>query len=254
MSLGAVEMTPLEVNTLYMMLANRGMAVEPYLISKVMDNKSRSLYEQQMVEKRQVINRESVYILIHMMKKVLQPGGTAGYLKSSYGLNFDLAGKTGTTQDNRDAWFNAFNVNLAGTVWIGHDENISMGKSFTGGGVSSPLVAAILKKASEYYEWADFTYDESYHLVNQPVCLLSGKVPEPGKCKYIVNDALFLEGTEPGQYCDLTPEEETKRAIMKGLETSEVQSDTTTPEEDADAVKPIENTETEKKSENAGQM
>lgn len=216
LALGAAEMTPLEVNSLYAMLANQGVAVQPYLIDKVIDSKSSVIYEKSMPQKRRISEKEPAYLLLNIMRKVLEAGGTAGYIRKTYGLEGDFAGKTGTTQGNRDIWFNGINADLAGTVWIGHDANHSLGSNFTGGMGAAPIWALIMKKASSLYDLGVFRTDDSYNLVRQPVCLLSGKVPEEGKCRFIEENAYFLEGTEPGEYCDLPVEEEKKRALMKG--------------------------------------
>ncbi len=215
LALGATEMTPLEVNTLYAMLANQGNSIQPYFISKIIDSKSQVFYERNVSQQKKVVSKEPAYLLLNIMRKVLEAGGTAGYIRKAYGLEGDFAGKTGTTQGNRDIWFNGINTDLAGTVWIGHDANHSLGSNFTGGMGAAPIWALIMKKASSFYNLPSFKKDDFYAIVRQPVCLLSGKAPNE-KCKFVEENAYFLEGTEPGEYCDFSEEEENKRALMKG--------------------------------------
>lgn len=225
MALGTAEMTPYEVNSMFVALANQGEAVKPYLISKVVDNRSRVIYEAPVRQRKRVVSKEAAYLVINMMRKVLSPAGTGAGIRPAYKLNdLDLAGKTGTTQDYRDTWFNGINPALVGTVWIGQDKNKSMGRGFTGGMAAAPLWAKIMKKASEYYTLSKFTYDSSYSFVRQPVCLLSGKVPTE-KSLFVEKNALFIEGTEPGEYNDLSEEELKKRALMKGWIKEEVKKD-----------------------------
>lgn len=233
LALGTAELSPLELNMLFMMMANKGVAVTPYLITKVIDNKSNVLYEASLPQGRRVVSKEADYLTINMMRRVLGRGGTAGHIPREYGLNFDVAGKTGTTQRSWDTWFNGINPSLAGTVWIGHDENSPLGKSFTGSAVSAPIWAKIMKQASLFYNMGSFSYDGSYRFIRQSVCLLSGKAAVKDKCKFVDHDALFIEGTEPGDYCDLSPEEETKRAMMKNWIDKPEEKDETTKEEAA---------------------
>lgn len=216
LALGTAELSPLELNMLFMMIANKGVAVTPYLITKVVNNKSRVLYEASPVQGRRIVSKEADYLIVNILRRVFGRGGTGGRLPRAYGLDIDIAGKTGTTQHSWDAWFNGINASLAGTVWIGHDENKAMGRGFTGGVVAGPIWAKIMKQASIFYNLGSFSTDSSYRFVHQPVCLLSGKAVVKDKCKFVDENALFIEGTEPGDYCDLTPEEENKRALMKG--------------------------------------
>jgi hypothetical protein len=69
-----------------------------------------------------------------------------------------------------------------------------------------------------------FNSNSTYNLVRQPVCLLSGKVPTE-KCKFVEENAYFISGTEPGEYCDLSEEEMTRRALIKGWTSQEKQED-----------------------------
>jgi penicillin-binding protein 1A len=215
MSLGAIQMTPVEMNNMFLMLANKGYTITPFFISKIVDNKQRIIFEQGMVQPKRIASKEGVYLITNMLKKVIGGPGTAGSIKKNYGLNFDIAGKTGTTQDNRDAWFSGFSSELVGTIWIGHDENISLGGEYTGGRTVAPLWAIIMKKASAYYDNKNFQFGD-LKLIRQPVCLLSGKAPVNGKCKYIEEEAYFIDGTEPGEYCNLSEDEEINRASLKG--------------------------------------
>ncbi len=215
LALGATEMSPLEINNMFMVLANDGKTTIPYLIEKIKDNKARIIYNKIPEQNKRVVSREANYLVVNMMRYVLRPGGTAGHLKSAYALNFDMAGKTGTTQDYRDAWFNGFNPSIVGTIWIGHDDNLSLGKGFTGGSVAAPLWGQIMKEAQKNVEMGTFKCSDC-NLITQPVSLLSGKVPKSENDKYIDKKALFIEGTEPGEYCNLSEIEKERRAKLKG--------------------------------------
>ena len=219
LALGAVDMSPFELNKLYTMIANMGEIVEPFYIYKIVDPKGKVIYETQKSIPKRIVSKEAAFLVAKMMREVLRPGGTAGWIPSNYGLvNVDLAGKTGTSQDNKDIWFNMINPELVGTVWIGEDTNKRFSKTITGGVGAAPVLAAVFKKALETYIMGSFTYD-GLSLVKQPVCILSGKVPAKGKCdEYVDYNALFIEGTEPGDYCSLSEEEHKKRAVMRSLQ------------------------------------
>jgi penicillin-binding protein 1A len=111
LALGSSSVTLLELTSAYGVFANQGIRVEPYAISTVQDHGGEVL-EQSMAEPRQVISRETAYLLTNILEDVIQRG--TGQLAKS--IDRPIAGKTGTTNDYTDAWFVGFTPNLVGGI------------------------------------------------------------------------------------------------------------------------------------------
>lgn len=120
MALGSGVITPMQIASSYAVFANGGYQVSPYFIEKITDQKNKVLYEVQKPALKQVITPQNAYLMTQAMQSVIQTGTAkaALVLKRS-----DLAGKTGTTNNQVDAWFSGFNSNLLATVWVGYDNS-----------------------------------------------------------------------------------------------------------------------------------
>jgi penicillin-binding protein 1B len=115
--LGVTEVTMRELTAAYTAFPNLGERVEPFLVTEVRDSKGKRLFEQEPQRKR-VADAAPVYIMHTLLRGVVQRG-TANRLKR-YGLGW-VAGKTGTTNDYRDAWFVGYTPDMVTTVWTGFD-------------------------------------------------------------------------------------------------------------------------------------
>lgn len=155
MSLGAGETTLLRMTTAYSMLANGGKKVTATLIDRIQDRTGRTVWrhdrrdcadcqvaewrgqtEPELVDNRdQIVSPHTAYQVTSMLEGVVQRG--TGYRVKKVGK--PLAGKTGTTNDEKDAWFVGFSPDLVVGVFIGFDEPRPMGKGATGGGLASPI-------------------------------------------------------------------------------------------------------------------
>jgi penicillin-binding protein 1A len=138
MALGAVEVSPIDMATAYDAFANGGRRVEAYGINRIRTPRGRVIYQRSVRENAsgQAINNPPLYYLNQMLRGVIT-GGTA---RSVAIAGRDLAGKTGTTSDYKDAWFVGYTGGFVTAVWVGKDDNSPM-RGVTGG--SSP--AAIWK-------------------------------------------------------------------------------------------------------------
>ena len=120
MALGSGVITPMQIASSYAIFANGGYQVSPFFIQKITDQSNKVLYEAQKPELKQVITPQNAYLMTQAMQSVIQTG-TA---KAALALKRpDLAGKTGTTNNQVDAWFSGFNSNLLATVWVGYDNS-----------------------------------------------------------------------------------------------------------------------------------
>ena len=128
-ALGSFEATPYQLATAYNVLANGGLKVEPVTVLRVTDDKHRVLEQHRPPVPERVLHRESAYLVTDMLKSVLNEGTAAG--ARAMGFTADAAGKTGTTNDYRDAWFAGFTPGLLAVVWVGFDDNTPVGLSGT---------------------------------------------------------------------------------------------------------------------------
>ena len=163
MSLGAGETTVMRMVTAYSMLANGGRRIRPTLIDRIQDRWGATIFkhdgrickecladgwhdqdEPRLIDKRErVIDPMSAYQIVSIMQGVIQRG-TATILRS---LNRTLAGKTGTTNDAKDAWFVGFSPDLAVGVYLGFDKPRSLGSHATGGAYAAPVFRDFMKEA-----------------------------------------------------------------------------------------------------------
>ena len=136
MALGAVEVSPLEMAQAYAPFANGGFRAKGYGIERIRTAGGRVLYDHN-VEKAPragVIGQPALQYMIQMMRQVLT-GGTGGRARVA---GYDIAGKTGTTSDYKDAWFVGYTGGFVAAVWTGKDDNTPM-KRVTGGGAPAEI-------------------------------------------------------------------------------------------------------------------
>ena len=129
-ALGAVELTPLEVAQAYTIFANAGIVTTPHVITAVTDRDGNEL-TRYAINAHQAISQESAALVRYALSQVVQRG-TARSLSGAFEA-LPLAGKTGTTNDLRDAWFAGFGGNLLAVVWIGRDDNAPIGLTGSSG-------------------------------------------------------------------------------------------------------------------------
>lgn len=143
MVLGAVEVTLLEMTNAYAHMANRGRRVEPYGVLKITTKSGEEIYKRQRSGLWVVVSDHITKMMNHMLVGVTQ-GGTGGRAN----IGREVAGKTGTSQDYRDAWFIGFVPQYVTGVWVGNDNNTSMDK-VTGGNLPAMIWAEYMRGALE---------------------------------------------------------------------------------------------------------
>ncbi|TPE46289.1 penicillin-binding protein 1A [Pontibacter mangrovi] len=119
LALGTADLSLQEMVTAYATFANRGYKVEPVYITKIVDREGRVLQAHKDGENaRKVVSEETAATMLYLMQGVVEEG-SAAKLRSQYSLKMDIAGKTGTTQDNADGWFIGITPQLVTGVWVG---------------------------------------------------------------------------------------------------------------------------------------
>jgi penicillin-binding protein 1A len=148
MALGAGSATPLQMAAAYSVFANTGYRVTPYLIEKVYDGNGKLLMESrpQTVASGapRVIDARNAFLMTSMMQDVARRGTAARV--SQLGRS-DLAGKTGTTNDQRDGWFAGYSPDLVAVAWIGFDQPKSLGPGETGAASALPIWIKFMGRA-----------------------------------------------------------------------------------------------------------
>ncbi len=162
LTLGAFELSPFEVLQVYSTIANQGYLVPLTFIDKIENLDGKILYKKQQ-NLSLVVAPETVAVLIGMMKHTLI-SGTASWMKRA-DLECPCAGKTGTTSDNKDAWFAGFSSDHVAVVWIGFDDNSSHG--LTGASGASPLWFHYMNDYSRHHVLRDFQWPEGTRLIKR---------------------------------------------------------------------------------------
>jgi penicillin-binding protein 1A len=135
MGLGSSSLTMVELARAYTAFGTYGNLIEPYYIERVLDRDGTVIEEHKATEPNQVLNPSVAYIT-HWLLTQVATGGTAA---RSNRLKLSLAGKTGTTNDEIDAWFVGYNPDIIAAAWVGYDQPRPMGVSFTGGSTALPI-------------------------------------------------------------------------------------------------------------------
>ncbi|MDE7378496.1 MAG: transglycosylase domain-containing protein [Paraprevotella sp.] len=145
--LGPCEISVSEMVSAYTAFANKGIRTAPLFVTHIEDNEGNIVAEFQ-PRMNEVISEESAYKMIVMLRGVIN-GGTGGRIRFRYGIKADMCGKTGTTNDNSDAWFIGFTPSLVNGCWVGGDErDIHFNTMTNGQGAAAalPVWALYMKK------------------------------------------------------------------------------------------------------------
>jgi penicillin-binding protein 1A len=164
LTLGASEIPVLEHAAAFCTFANGGVRVEPVSILRIEDRAGNVLYRHQIAPRR-VFEARYVHALVYMLRGVMQRGTGQGANIPGY----DLAGKTGTTSDYRDAWFMGFAPNLMTAVWVGNDDNSVM-QEVTGGWIPAQIWKAYMAYALPKFPKEYFPYPRG--MVKQRICVV----------------------------------------------------------------------------------
>ncbi|MEW5422067.1 penicillin-binding protein 1A [Amorphus sp. 3PC139-8] len=239
MSLGAGETTVMRMVGAYSIIANSGQKVTPTLIDRIQDRYGRTIYRHDdricqgcvaeswhdqpdptiIDESEYVLDPMTAYQITSMMEGVVQRG-TATRVRA---VGKPIAGKTGTTNDERDAWFVGFTPDLVAGVYVGYDNPRPMGRGATGGQVAAPIFIDFMKSALADTPGVEFRVPEGIKLV--PVYASTGQ-PAPSGGAGVILEA-FKPGTAPGDTFSViglnsgkssrsTVTRESERAVLSG--------------------------------------
>ncbi|MBN2371694.1 MAG: PBP1A family penicillin-binding protein [Vicinamibacteria bacterium] len=193
-ALGSFEATPFEIAVAYNVLANGGLKVDPVTVMRVTDEKGRMLEQHNPRPPTQVVRKESAFLVTHMLKTVIDAGTAAEARRRGFAA--DAAGKTGTTNDMRDAWFAGYTPDLLCVVWIGFDDNTPL--NLSGARAALPIWIDFMKTALAGKKTGRFQVPSS-NVVFVEIDKYNGYLATP-MCPKVISE-VFIAGTEPLELC-----------------------------------------------------
>jgi len=195
-SLGSLSISPLELTKAYATFASYGMNITPIAIRYVVDGNGRILEENQ-PSPEEAISPQTAFLITSMLKNVVSYG--TGWRAKELGR--PVAGKTGTTNEYRDAWFIGYTPNLVAGVWVGYDDMRPLGEHETGARAALPIWVNFMKSI-DLGPPDDFPVPDG--IVARYVDKTTGLLGDEGRPNVLLE--YFKEGTEPREYGPL-PEE-----------------------------------------------
>jgi penicillin-binding protein 1A len=199
-ALGSNAVTPLEITNAVATLALGGVAAEPRFIEAI-DGKPTPVPRGE-----QVLRPEVAYVVTDMMRSVVEDG-TASLARS---LKVPVAGKTGTSNDSKDTWFLGLTPDYAIGVWIGYDDNRSMGRE-AGGKTAVPVYVEIMKQLSPPAK----AFARPARVVEATIDKRTGLLAPDGAPEDTTLTEVFVEGTQPTEVAPM-PDEVTGETKTKG--------------------------------------
>jgi penicillin-binding protein 1A len=187
LALGVSGVTLQELVQAYGVLANQGQKVTPYFIKKIVD-RTGNVFEETKVQPEQVIDPRITFLSTYVMQDVII-SGTGTRVRS---IGRPVAAKTGTTNDTRDAWFIGTTPSLIAGVWVGFDQERSLGDQEVGGRAAAPIWLYFMEKALQNTPVESFPVPQG--IVFMKVNAQTGK--PAGILEKGINEA-FLEGASP---------------------------------------------------------
>jgi penicillin-binding protein 1A len=185
LSLGSGEVTPLELTNAFATFAAGGVVQPPRMVEAI-DGKAT-----EPGPAAQALPAEVAHVVVDMMRSVLEPGGTGAGARKD--LKVTVAGKTGTSNDERDAWFVGITPEYAIGVWIGHDDNRPLGAKQTGGSLALPVFVEVVKALGPRPR----KFDRPVGVVEARVDKATGLLAAPGAPGDASYVEVFVAGSVP---------------------------------------------------------
>ncbi|HYX24040.1 MAG TPA: PBP1A family penicillin-binding protein [Thermoanaerobaculia bacterium] len=198
LALGAAEVTPREMATVYSTLANGGLRPVLHGLAAILGPDGKAVRDLQPKKAEQVVSPQVAFITTSVLEGVVERGTARGVLR--YGVPGPLAGKTGTTNEARDAWFAGYRPDRVTVVWVGLDNPGAT--SLSGARAALPIWGRYMKASFRGAQSSEFP--EPPGLEHATVCRDSGMLARP-ICPWQIAD-VFLPGEKPTQVCNWTHE------------------------------------------------
>jgi penicillin-binding protein 1A len=211
LSLGTGLVTPLDLTAAYSAFPNGGYAIHPRGIARVIDADGSIAFDNP-VQQDRVVSEQVAFQMVSMLQDVIERG-TGTPARSTYGIRFPIAGKTGTTDEFKDAWFVGFTDNVVAGVWVGEDQPASIGREGYGARYALPIWSDFIKTAARKRGAREFDPPEDLQEVQ--LCKVSYLKPVEGCPTYT---EYFKEGDQiPSRLCPIhqgNVKQQMRRAIQ----------------------------------------
>ncbi len=194
LALGAYEVTPLELATAYTTFAAGGLHEEPTLILRIVGSDGAEVTVPSATQRRRVMEEADAFLMTDLMTSVVDYGTG----RKAREIGFEVAGKTGTSNDAKDAWFAGYSRDVACVVWTGFDDAVPLGPKESGATAALPAWIEFMKAAHARRKPAPFERPEGVIAVE--IDPKTGLLPYEGQEK--TRPELFLVGTEPQQVAE----------------------------------------------------
>ena len=196
LALGVGETTPLQLTAAYAVFPNGGFGVTPRPIVQVLDNDGYAVLNRD-VERRLVLSEAVAYQMVSMLADVVDTG--TGAAARTLGVRFPVGGKTGTTDDFKDAWFIGFSTSVVAGVWVGFDRPATIGPDGYGARYALPIWADFMSRTARLRKPGDFRVPTTLEAVR--LCRVSHLAPRDSCPTY---SEYFKHGDEvPEDKCDV---------------------------------------------------
>lgn len=190
LALGSYEVKPIELVGAYATFAAGGVYEEPRIVTRIVGPDGKDVELKPPVPPRRVLEPAEAFVITHMLESVVDHG-TAQRAKV---LGRRVAGKTGTSNESKDAWFAGFSPEIAAVVWVGYDDNKPLGSGEAGGTTALPAWIAVMDAAHKGKPRAEFARPPGVNTV--AIDPKTGKLKPDGSDGDTI-DEVFLAGTEP---------------------------------------------------------
>lgn len=193
--------SPLEMTGAFSTLANQGVYTKPITFTEIRDKHGNLILENK-PEKQRVVSPEVAYVMTDMLKSAVTSGSGSRARLDSNNSQIPVAGKTGTTNNQKDAWFVGYTPYYVAATWIGYDTPDQLPQ---GSVMAAQVWSTIMKRIHEDHSPKNFPSADN--LVRVSICTKSGKLPTEF-CSLdprgsTVRTEVFIRGTEPKDYCDV---------------------------------------------------
>ncbi len=189
LALGSYEVLPMELCGAYTTFAAGGTYEEPSIVTSIVGPDGKEVPLDPPVPPRRVLDPAEAYVTTSLLTSVIDHGTGAAAKK----LGRPLAGKTGTSNASKDAWFAGYSTDLAAVVWVGYDDGKPLGAAETGASAALPAWLAFMKEATEHRAASEFPRPPGVTTV--AIDTHTGALPPPGDPDTM--DEVFLDGTQP---------------------------------------------------------
>jgi penicillin-binding protein 1B len=193
-ALGALDSSLLRLTAAYGALANGGVYIQPRLYTAAIDGAGERLAVSELVEHR-VASEDAAFVLTNILRGVLDRGTGKG--ARAKGFSRAAAGKTGTSDNARDAWFVGYTPTLVAGVWLGYDDNTPL--NLTGGGAAAPIWGDFMKCSEPFMPIGEFNPPPGVSMVE--VDIRTGQIATPECPRSSIVTEAFVRGTEPSKRC-----------------------------------------------------